>query len=312
MLNVLIAVTMTLALFALAVSAIVEAGASATQLRARTLRRALKDLLAETDPPKGRTGAPGPLYRALYEGSHVGGIRREDLPSYIAPQEFAKALSTMLRKAADGSYRADAAETIKALPPGRLKDTLAALAADAGADMEKLKGNIECWFDTAMMRLSGEYKRMSQVLSFTVAFALAGALNADAVRMVQVLAASPLVAEQIASQAQGVLDLKPAPAADAAEGTTPETVEAQVAAAGQAVARAEASPLIGYACPDKDDRFCPEAIPPARWPLTLAGWLLMAITALAGAPFWFDVLQRFVNLRGTGPKPGTRTPGDGK
>ena len=33
------------------------------------------------------------------------------------------------------------------------------------------------------------------------------------------------------------------------------------------------------------------------------GWLVTAISVLFGAPFWFDLLQRLVNLRGTGRKP---------
>jgi hypothetical protein len=52
-----------------------------------------------------------------------------------------------------------------------------------------------------------------------------------------------------------------------------------------------------------------------KWLLTLAGfwWALtklagLTITALAislGAPFWFDILQKFMNVRGTGTKPDT-------
>jgi hypothetical protein len=37
--------------------------------------------------------------------------------------------------------------------------------------------------------------------------------------------------------------------------------------------------------------------------LALGGWLATACSALFGAPFWFGLLQRLVNLRGAGPKP---------
>lgn len=37
--------------------------------------------------------------------------------------------------------------------------------------------------------------------------------------------------------------------------------------------------------------------------LGLCGWLATACSALFGAPFWFGLLQRLVNLRGAGPKP---------
>jgi hypothetical protein len=35
----------------------------------------------------------------------------------------------------------------------------------------------------------------------------------------------------------------------------------------------------------------------------LAGWLLTALAAALGAPFWFDLIGRVVNLRGAGAKP---------
>jgi hypothetical protein len=35
---------------------------------------------------------------------------------------------------------------------------------------------------------------------------------------------------------------------------------------------------------------------------TLPGWILTIAATLFGAPFWFDTLQRFVQIRGTGPE----------
>jgi hypothetical protein len=37
--------------------------------------------------------------------------------------------------------------------------------------------------------------------------------------------------------------------------------------------------------------------------LKFTGILLTALAARQGAPFWFDILKRFVNLRGTGANP---------
>jgi hypothetical protein len=33
------------------------------------------------------------------------------------------------------------------------------------------------------------------------------------------------------------------------------------------------------------------------------GWALTILATLFGAPFWFDTLQRFVQIRGAGPEP---------
>ena len=35
----------------------------------------------------------------------------------------------------------------------------------------------------------------------------------------------------------------------------------------------------------------------------LAGWFITAAATLFGAPFWFDMLQQFVRLKGSGPSP---------
>jgi len=37
--------------------------------------------------------------------------------------------------------------------------------------------------------------------------------------------------------------------------------------------------------------------------LQVAGWVVTASTTLFGAPFWFDLLQRAVQLRSTGNRP---------
>jgi hypothetical protein len=37
----------------------------------------------------------------------------------------------------------------------------------------------------------------------------------------------------------------------------------------------------------------------------VAGWLITACSSIFGAPFWFDLLQRLTQLRGTGRKPDT-------
>lgn len=38
----------------------------------------------------------------------------------------------------------------------------------------------------------------------------------------------------------------------------------------------------------------------ANWLYILTGWLITAIATVFGAPFWFDTLQKFVQLRGAG------------
>jgi hypothetical protein len=39
--------------------------------------------------------------------------------------------------------------------------------------------------------------------------------------------------------------------------------------------------------------------------ITILGWLITAVALSAGAPFWFDMLKRLVNIRNAGIKPDT-------
>ena len=44
------------------------------------------------------------------------------------------------------------------------------------------------------------------------------------------------------------------------------------------------------------------------WFIALTSWLLVSAATLFGASFWFDILQRIVQIRGTGLEP-KQTPG---
>jgi len=39
----------------------------------------------------------------------------------------------------------------------------------------------------------------------------------------------------------------------------------------------------------------------------VAGWVVTMVAVSFGAPFWFDLIQKLVNLRSAGPKPDSTT-----
>jgi hypothetical protein len=45
--------------------------------------------------------------------------------------------------------------------------------------------------------------------------------------------------------------------------------------------------------------------------IAFLGWLIAAFSTLFGAPFWFDLLQNVVRLKGTGPSPKEKVDGKG-
>jgi hypothetical protein len=44
------------------------------------------------------------------------------------------------------------------------------------------------------------------------------------------------------------------------------------------------------------------------WITAILGWLITGLAVSLGAPFWFDMLKRFVNVRGAGANPKEQPP----
>ena len=267
-LEVAIGLTFCYGTLALVVSTLQEALAAAFSLRANMLLAAIKRML---DDPRCEA-----LAQSLYDhplvnphgSSHAGRPLSVRLarpgPSYIEPAYFAIALLDSLRSNPAIPLQA----AIEALPDEQVRRVLLALYRQSSGDLQRFQDGIAGWFNSAMERLSGVYKRRQLLISFLLAMLLTILLNIDSIHLFQTLWQNPALAAQI----------KAAPSALDAE----------------ALRQLWALP-IGWSTfpPQLDSAFA----------LQVAGWLITAGTTLFGAPFWFDLLQRAVQLRGTGAKP---------
>ncbi len=56
----------------------------------------------------------------------------------------------------------------------------------------------------------------------------------------------------------------------------------------------------------------PLPIEPFQAVFDLVGWVFTAIAASLGAPFWFDTLNKFMNVRAAGPAPNEKNSGKSK
>jgi len=254
---------------ALVVTTLQEAMAAAFRLRARMLRDAIRRML--NDPRSqglARTLYAHPLVnpRALPDAAPTLQSLREPLPSYIEPAHFALALIDAIRQGND-SLEAD----IAAIPDLQVRRTLQILYAQAEGDPARFRQTLAGWFDTAMERLSGVYKRRQLLVSFLLALLLAILFNIDSIHLFQALWQHPALTAHI--------------------GAAPGGVD------GKVLAQLWTLPIGWQQFPPGLD---------AQFALQVSGWLVSASTTLFGAPFWFDILQRAVNLRSTGAKPAPR------
>jgi hypothetical protein len=264
-------------------SALTEALSTALGPRANTLLKGIKQLLNDKD----LTGMAHALYNhalfnPLSDGQTKAGTAPSVKPSYAEPRQFALALIDTIHAAVpEGTALVDA---IKKVPDDQVKASLLALYKRTDGEINAFTTLLAGWFDNAMRRLSGIYKRWVKLISFFIALVVAGLLNADPIHLADTLWERQPVAAQLARL--------PVPATlDATDpGKNALAIVTEIESVG---------PLLGWTGFEKDKRWTETP----KFVLMLLGWVIAAGAALFGAPFWFDVLQRFVQLRGTGRPP---------
>jgi hypothetical protein len=262
-LEVAIGLVFCYASIALATSALYEGGASLFKLRASSLLDGIKAMLKDEK----FVGLARELYgHPLINPRAAGQVDEKDLdlkPSYIDPQSFAVALVEVIQKAAG----ADLASAIANVRNEDLRAMLQGMYDRGGGKLEVMHQALAKWFDSAMDRVSGGYKRQAQLVTFLIGLALSVLLNADSLTLFHRLWLHPVLVAQVSVPA----------------------------GASEALEQMKVLPL-GW-IEGSWTRFLD------AWYLVSAGWLITALTTLFGAPFWFDLLARLVRLRGTGPRP---------
>ena len=136
------------------------------------------------------------------------------MPSYIPSATFAVALFETLVPA-DGEYpltfnRLQDA-VMKLQTSNKARASLLTLLNSAQGDLNAARGNIEHWFDSAMERLSGAYKRYVNVWLLLLGFVLAVATNADSIQLVQRLEHETALRTAVEEQAKNIVAPKSQP-----------------------------------------------------------------------------------------------------
>lgn len=277
-LEVAVGLTFCFLSVSLIVSSVSEGISSFLKLRGRYLLDGLKTLLND----RSGTGLVLALYnhaRLNPGGSGVAAGVEElhGLPSYVDARQFAVALNEVLQ-AASGTP-GDMLAAIEHVPDAQLRGVLRNMYQRAGADLQRFEAEVAYWFDNAMDRLAGDYKRTMQWFALLVGLTLAVLMNIDALHLFKVLWAHPALMLQV--------------------DTTP------LRDAHSALANLNATTLpIGWERPPftYEDGVLAWTYTFSEFAQMAAGWAITASSTLFGSPFWFDLLQKVTHLRGTGPK----------
>ena len=281
--------------------------AGARKTRAKFLDKGIDRLLGDDSELKKKLYQHA-LIRSLSTGD------KEICPSYIPADKFATALLDIVsgqdKPLTDVKAVADG---VKSLGNQTLQSALTALISHAGDDGSELHKRVESWFNDGMDRVSGWYKRNAQLNAIILALAVTLVMNADTVKVTHTLWTNPVVRGAVVEQAKARAtmarpeDLKLVNYEDSDK--PDESKFTEVSSPEEALTPAEQkqlADLTGWK-PDwqkisdaKDNKL--GAVGEIVWDHGI-GWILTAIAVSLGAPFWFDTLNRFMNIRNAGRAP---------
>ncbi|ADP82736.1 hypothetical protein FraEuI1c_4745 [Pseudofrankia inefficax] len=186
---------------------------------------------------------------------------------------------------------------IALLPESSLKTALIGIAARAGADRDKLLAELAGWYDSSMDRLSGWYKRRVSRFLLVYALVLTVVFNLDTISLTRALWQDSAVRTAAVATAESRVSAPNDPSTAGGEGAVEAVRDIGALQIPFGWTRSHAA---------SDPRTLPNDA--GGWALKVLGWLIAVAALAAGAPFWFDLLGRLVNMRSTGPKP---KPADG-
>jgi hypothetical protein len=314
----------------LIITATSELIASWLRWRAKNLEEGIRNLL---HPRSSKTDTVAhDITQKIYDHPLVNSLSMPGRkPSYIPSRTFALSLLDALAELSDKAPKAkeDLKGFIDSIPDPNLKKALTSLYEEAGQDLERLKTYIEIWFNNSMDRVSGWYKRKTQFVHVLLGIIFAFALNVDTLLIAKTIANDSALRASLVAQAEAVTK----------EGL-PQSGGAASVKEAQAAVKESIDKLGGLGLPIGWTNDKPEGYRkwPGWWPgqkrddagnlvvgadgkpayLTwkefndawgdtlrfhIIGWLLTAFATSLGAPFWFDLLNRFINLRAVGKAP---------
>jgi hypothetical protein len=278
--------------------------AGITSVRAKTLEKGIAQLLDKQ--PTSDTSKTfldefydHPLVSGMFTPGKSGAAGH---PSYLPSRTFATALMDLATKGIQGTITFEQLQNgVKTMPSGSVQRALLALIQNSSGDLTRAQKNIEQWYDDSMQRVSGWYKRRTQYVTIAIAVVLTLATNADTIRFGHMLWVNPTLRSAMVEQAKSRTDT----GKEAARSETVEYPKGSITPVHTKITNIDEEmkplkPLLGWSEEDWNDLH-----DPSKLSSHLLGWILSIIAISLGSPFWFDTLNKLMNIRNAGKKPQT-------
>jgi hypothetical protein len=241
-----------------------------------------------------------PLIKYMNSGS----LRKS--PSYISAQNFSKTILDILK----GFEALNENESLNKIKE-KLKefdnkgdnaewnsDTLKLMYSfmnDSQNNVKNFKESLESWYNDMMDRASGWYKRQTQLIILFTGLAIAIAFNVNTFEIINRLSRDKNARDQLVTISENYVKNR---VIYLDSSKTSVRLDSLVLSA-DSLYKADIqniNNLIGLGWDSWEDFV-------KGFPLNILGCLATALAISLGAPFWFDLLSKFVKLRGTGNKP---------
>lgn len=326
-LNVVIGLVFIFLLYSLLATIIQEIIATYSGMRARILKRGIAKML---DDDKTNNAVSMAFYNHPFV-KFLGENKIFKKPSYLSAQNFSKVFIDLLRGNKTQPGENPGPQIQHALDSkkiswgtGNIGDQtqkyLQSIWTDAQGDVEKFRTLLEKWYDDTMERVSGWYKRWTQLVLLGIGLVLAISFNIDSITIAKKLNRDPKLAAQLANNAsiyiQTHRDLgtilqqnqqvpamsksDPAKNADSLWNamvtksnklidSANTLIQNDISDAGQILG-------LGWKSESKDKSGKVTTTFNFEW-YTIFGWIITALAISLGAPFWFDLLNKLMKLR---------------
>lgn len=291
LIQVVIGLVFLLLLLSLLVTTIMELISSMLALRGKNLEKAILNMLANGQKQgelfqafKGNA-----LYKQLCNYRDSANLRP---PSYLSSQNFQSILMDIILKGEDAGKLT---QKIDEIENDELKQVLKQLLNDASYELDTFKEKINGWYNDVMDRAAGWYKRNIQILVTFVGLVVAVIFNADTISVYQRLESNPEELKEIVTMAEAYAQKNEL---DIQTDSTIQQQWNQVNHLIQDELQQANSPLgLGWHPEDLKN------MGPSDWVIKILGWIVTALAVSLGAPFWFDLLKKLVNIKAAGNEP---------